>query len=192
MPLRIKCPSGHSLIVSESRAGQTFRCPKCSREVKVPGEPPQPAIQTAAKKPESAEPKQKPASSPADSLQKKERWRSEQAQAGSPPPIPGAPTKLAKAVEPPPVTGKASTEYSVLSTDPQPPPVLVPPPLPQVMQREVRTQDSAPGTQQEPAPPPKIVPAMETPPVNTVPKGPAAAIESAQERSLSEETLLPS
>jgi hypothetical protein len=39
MPLRIKCSSGHTLIVPDDRAGRRLRCPRCQAEVVVPGEP---------------------------------------------------------------------------------------------------------------------------------------------------------
>jgi hypothetical protein len=38
MPQRIKCPTGHSLIVADDRAGRTLRCPRCGESVLVPGE----------------------------------------------------------------------------------------------------------------------------------------------------------
>lgn len=41
MPLRISCPEGHTLVVSQARAGQALRCPKCSARIVVP--PPAPA-----------------------------------------------------------------------------------------------------------------------------------------------------
>ncbi|MDX1947092.1 MAG: hypothetical protein SFU86_16960 [Pirellulaceae bacterium] len=37
MPLRIKCPTGHTLIVPDDRAGRTLRCPRCGEAVVVPG-----------------------------------------------------------------------------------------------------------------------------------------------------------
>jgi hypothetical protein len=36
MPLRIKCPTGHTLIVPDDRAGRTLKCPRCDRDVVVP------------------------------------------------------------------------------------------------------------------------------------------------------------
>lgn len=36
MPLRIKCPTGHSLIVPDDRAGRLLRCPRCSQAFTVP------------------------------------------------------------------------------------------------------------------------------------------------------------
>ena len=36
MPLRIKCPSGHTLIVPDDRAGRTLTCPRCDQSVVVP------------------------------------------------------------------------------------------------------------------------------------------------------------
>ncbi|MGV3606393.1 MAG: hypothetical protein ACO1RA_08285 [Planctomycetaceae bacterium] len=36
MPFRVKCPSGHNLMVPDSRAGKSVRCPKCEAEVQVP------------------------------------------------------------------------------------------------------------------------------------------------------------
>jgi hypothetical protein len=39
MPQRIKCPTGHSLIVPDDRAGRSLRCPRCGESVLVPGEP---------------------------------------------------------------------------------------------------------------------------------------------------------
>ena len=38
MPLRVKCPTGHTLIVPDDRAGRTLRCPRCEASVVVPGE----------------------------------------------------------------------------------------------------------------------------------------------------------
>ena len=40
MPLRISCPEGHTLVVSQARAGSTLRCPKCSLPIVIP--PPAP------------------------------------------------------------------------------------------------------------------------------------------------------
>lgn len=40
MPLRIACPEGHTLVVSQARAGQTLRCPKCDARIVIP--PPAP------------------------------------------------------------------------------------------------------------------------------------------------------
>src|SRR5262245_54144728 len=37
MPLRIKCPTGHTLIVPDDRAGRTLKCPRCDQSVVVPG-----------------------------------------------------------------------------------------------------------------------------------------------------------
>ena len=37
MPLRVRCPAGHKLIVPDDRAGRTLRCPRCGEEVVVPG-----------------------------------------------------------------------------------------------------------------------------------------------------------
>jgi hypothetical protein len=37
MPLRIKCPNGHTLIVPDDRAGRTLKCPRCDQPVVVPG-----------------------------------------------------------------------------------------------------------------------------------------------------------
>ena len=36
MPLRIKCPTGHTLIVPDDRAGRTLECPRCHEAVVVP------------------------------------------------------------------------------------------------------------------------------------------------------------
>ena len=36
MPLRIKCPTGHTLIVPDDRAGRTLTCPRCDQPVVVP------------------------------------------------------------------------------------------------------------------------------------------------------------
>jgi hypothetical protein len=36
MPLRVKCPAGHKLIVPDDRAGRTLRCPRCGADVVVP------------------------------------------------------------------------------------------------------------------------------------------------------------
>jgi len=36
MPLRIKCPTGHTLIVPDDRAGRTLQCPRCDQPVVVP------------------------------------------------------------------------------------------------------------------------------------------------------------
>ncbi|MCI0360861.1 MAG: hypothetical protein L0211_20470 [Planctomycetaceae bacterium] len=36
MPLRIKCPTGHTLIVPDDRAGRTLKCPRCDLAVVVP------------------------------------------------------------------------------------------------------------------------------------------------------------
>jgi hypothetical protein len=45
MPLRIKCPTGHTLIVPDDRAGRTLRCPRCSQAVVVPGQKPETAVE---------------------------------------------------------------------------------------------------------------------------------------------------
>lgn len=49
MPLRIKCPTGHSLIVPDDRAGRLLRCPRCSQAFTVPAapQPKAPAVLTA-------------------------------------------------------------------------------------------------------------------------------------------------
>lgn len=39
MPFRMKCSAGHSLIVPDSRAGKTVRCPRCEVLVEVPQRP---------------------------------------------------------------------------------------------------------------------------------------------------------
>jgi hypothetical protein len=36
MPLRIKCPTGHTLIVPDDRVGRTLQCPRCDQPVVVP------------------------------------------------------------------------------------------------------------------------------------------------------------
>jgi hypothetical protein len=38
MPLRIRCPSGHKLIVPDDRAGRSLRCPRCGQVTQVPAE----------------------------------------------------------------------------------------------------------------------------------------------------------
>src|SRR5688572_12575630 len=38
MPLRVKCPTGHKLIVPDDRAGRSLRCPRCGQVTVVPGE----------------------------------------------------------------------------------------------------------------------------------------------------------
>ena len=45
MPLRISCPEGHTLIVSQARAGQSLRCPKCDARIVIP--PPAPVRNVA-------------------------------------------------------------------------------------------------------------------------------------------------
>lgn len=61
MPIRIKCPAGHTLVISDARRGQTLRCPKCQGEVLVPlaeeaeRVPPQPQPAAPIKLPQSVE-----------------------------------------------------------------------------------------------------------------------------------------
>ncbi|MGI8977873.1 MAG: hypothetical protein ACR2FY_01465 [Pirellulaceae bacterium] len=154
MPLRIKCPSGHSLIVSESRAGQTFRCPKCQGEVRVPGESPtKPPPPVASRPPEEMKPQatqpafeSKPVVKPPVTKQpplpppkEKDRWRKEEpttpvAAAAfkppitppPPPPIPTAPAREIKKVEPPPVILRVAQFAAENPAIPSPPPA--PPP----------------------------------------------------------------
>ncbi|HEX5103619.1 MAG TPA: hypothetical protein VFV87_07410, partial [Pirellulaceae bacterium] len=38
MPLRVRCPTGHKLIVPDDRAGRSLRCPRCGEVTQVPGE----------------------------------------------------------------------------------------------------------------------------------------------------------
>jgi len=38
MPLRVRCPTGHKLIVPDDRAGRSLRCPRCGEVTLVPGE----------------------------------------------------------------------------------------------------------------------------------------------------------
>ena len=38
MPLRVRCPTGHKLIVPDDRAGRSLRCPRCGQVTMVPGE----------------------------------------------------------------------------------------------------------------------------------------------------------
>ena len=45
MTLRISCPEGHTLIVSQARAGQSLRCPKCDARIVIP--PPAPVRNVA-------------------------------------------------------------------------------------------------------------------------------------------------
>ena len=59
MPLRIVCPQGHTLVVSQARAGATLRCPRCESRVTVPGESSrrEHALPAATKPATDAEPK---------------------------------------------------------------------------------------------------------------------------------------
>jgi hypothetical protein len=41
MPIKVKCPNGHSLMVTEKHAGTQIRCPKCRQAVEVPSLSPQ-------------------------------------------------------------------------------------------------------------------------------------------------------
>lgn len=70
MPFRVKCPSGHNLMVPDSRAGKTVRCPKCEADVQVPARthvveaPPIVADKPAVEMPAASEALAKPASHP--------------------------------------------------------------------------------------------------------------------------------
>ena len=134
MPLRIKCPSGHSLIVSESRAGQTFRCPKCQAEVRVPPKelPAPPDEHPARVKPPAPPQVKKPFASSAPVLPPPAPLAKE----ALPPPksatlaVP-APTTPAKAPVPPPLPEAAAKEVPVSKpSQPVAPPVPVPEPEP--------------------------------------------------------------
>ena len=131
MPLRIKCPSGHSLIVSESRAGQAFRCPKCQGEVRVPGEAVKPLPPITARPTE-----EKLAAAKPPVLEKKPIVKPPAAkQPPVPlPPLPSIPVTLVsegiefKEIEPPPVVLRVPQVADDEPTNPLSAARQVPPP----------------------------------------------------------------
>lgn len=106
MPFRIKCPSGHTLIVPSDRAGRTLRCPRCEEPVIVPALTAA-AGNTAVKVPEKSPPMAVPAVVP--------------------PPI--APPPVIEPVPPPVVHAKREVAPPPIVSPPKPPP-LPPQPLP--------------------------------------------------------------
>jgi hypothetical protein len=143
MPLRISCPEGHTLVVSQARAGSTLRCPKCSAPIVVP--PPVPprkaslvdvamsALAAEAEKPLAAsavigEPEPPPIVAPPAEA--------------APPPVWTPPPKSRAIVEPPPEEmvqeARPATDLVVVKEpDPEPvpkpvssevPAISVPPP----------------------------------------------------------------
>lgn len=117
MPLRIKCPTGHTLIVPEDRAGRTLRCPRCEQAVVVPGKASGsvPAKTSGGRLPPDDAP-----SPPAVNLPSIELPPTE--------PIPGVaipPVVASSEVAPPPI---APLPPAVPDIVPEPP-VIVPPPV---------------------------------------------------------------
>jgi hypothetical protein len=41
MPLRVPCACGRLIVISESVQGRLIRCPRCDRQMRVPGTPPE-------------------------------------------------------------------------------------------------------------------------------------------------------
>ena len=179
MPLRIKCPSGHSLIVSESRAGQAFRCPKCQGEVRMPGEAVKPPPSITARPPE-----EKLAAAKPPVLEKKPIVKPPAAkQPPVPlPPLPSIPVTLVsegiefKEIEPPPVVLRVPQVADDEPKNPLPAARQVPPPakianpaadpaLPPIVFMEAETT--------RPAPPPPVAPQPPLEPVS--PPSPRAA-----------------
>jgi hypothetical protein len=179
MPLRIKCSSGHTLIVPDDRAGRRLRCPRCQAEVVVPGEAAEVAaaasVAVAAEEPfrslpasaaavspeiDSASP---PKPSPAVSEKRREPGRSASRSVVKP--------KSRALPTPPP-------EQSPAARDSVPPPAKVAPP---------RSQPIEPATPAEPSPPPPPVvrpapavllkvPDVAPPPVAAPPKSRETAV----------------
>ncbi|MFN0018716.1 MAG: hypothetical protein ACKVP0_10690 [Pirellulaceae bacterium] len=165
MPLRIKCPSGHSLIVSESRAGQSFRCPKCQGEVRVPAavaKPPQPSYEkkqeTFEKSPATKTPAPKPPVATVPKPKVQELWRKDE----PPAPVMVVPP-VAPPIPPPPLpvpTTLARMENNIAS-EVEPPPVILrvpqsptePPPLPSTPAKSVPPLVSRPLEPIAPLPP---------------------------------------
>jgi hypothetical protein len=150
MPFRIKCPSGHTLIVPSDRAGRTLRCPRCEEPVVVPG------LAEAVAKGTVKGAVKSPAKSPPAIL----------SPALSPPiePPPVLPPVEPPPIEPPPV------EKPVVEPPPiEPPPVEPPPVEPPVVPPPVMA----------PVPPPVVVIKREVaPPKKESPPFPAVARQS--------------
>ena len=104
MPLRVKCPSGHVLIVPSKCAGTIVRCPRCDESVLVPLEG------SAAVSPTT--------SPPADTIKPAPPRPRAAAAEVKPPPVTAPPIPASPAVAPPVIVPPASTSESV-----PPPPV---------------------------------------------------------------------
>ncbi|MCE9527403.1 MAG: hypothetical protein K8R36_15275, partial [Planctomycetales bacterium] len=193
MPLRIKCPSGHSLIVSESRAGQTFRCPKCQAEVRVPAkEVPAPPAENPVpvKPPLASETKRPPVPLAKETLQApKTATLSVPAPPAPPkppvpPPLPGVIAEEVAVSEPPPVAPP------VQEPEPAAPPVIiVSPPVAKssaLAQSMLVAKSISDGVEAPLAPSPlplpflplesRIMPTSPEPPPAAIPPSPAASL----------------
>ena len=152
MPLRIKCPTGHTLIVPEDRAGRTVRCPRCEQAVVVPGIVRQPVEPPAAKPSpvnvpkRSAAPLPEPAKAIAPAGSKPKAKISSQrpktvesarpTEPLAPPPIVEPPVLEPPPVvdfpadDPPPVVDFVPHEPAVVEPDLIEPPIIPPPVVP--------------------------------------------------------------
>ena len=115
MPLRILCPQGHALVVSQARAGSTLCCPRCGALVSVPGEPAHQvhAVAVQLREPEPP-PIQRPAAAVSEAIVE-------------PLPVWTPPPKSRAIVEPEP---RPAEPPAALSPAAQPPRQADPPPSP--------------------------------------------------------------
>ncbi|MCU0877241.1 MAG: hypothetical protein MUF06_05595 [Pirellulaceae bacterium] len=187
MPLRIKCSSGHTLIVPDDRAGRRLRCPRCQAEVVVPGEPAVVAAtavvavsasELARNLPDEPSPASASVQSPAPEVVKP---RSESPRETNravtrsvvkpksralplPPPLPQPPQDSAEqppTVAPPPVAPPPiAPPRNAAPTAAALPPTKAAPPPP-----EVQTRAAAPPAAREPEPPPVHVDAQVAEPI---------------------------
>lgn len=144
MPLRIACPEGHALIVSQARCGSTLRCPKCGAPVTIPGRPEQPAFAAANAAAVAATSKPSPRTPAAETAPFPEP---------EPPPV-----ARPKVVEPPPVWSPPPKSRAVVEPAPSPTAPLQQPaaphnenpqpgaaPQPQSLQGEIKEPDQPPA-----------------------------------------------
>ncbi len=179
MPLRISCPEGHTLVVSQARAGSTLRCPKCSARIVVPSAPPPPtgnaslidvAMSAAAEEPQQPQLATVIVSEPV------------------PPPIVAPPVEVA----PPPVWSPPPKSRAIVETPvemgPEPPPAeTIEPPKPAaaVSPEAEKAHDVSPEVPAVPQPPAEIDPhrisVAATAENQHLPEVPASAADPVQE-----------
>jgi hypothetical protein len=127
MPLRISCPEGHTLVVSQARAGQALFCPKCNARIVVP--PPAPARNASL------------VDVAMSALVQEPQLRLLAADEPEPPPVVGPPAL----VVPPPVWTPPPKSRAIVETLPD-----APPPLPDSDDHpaSISPQDPGPGAEE--------------------------------------------